>query len=114
MAGVEAALADVVIIGFPERPVTVRSRSQPGIVDRLPSDRRILLRLLTLRPVLHRTVGAGQVVRGIDYRDMRESLGIVAQLAPRVDVVFLCKQADVIAQSKQPDEELAGFVMPTL
>ena len=84
------------------------------VVHRLPSDRRILLRLLTLRPVLHRTIGAGQVVRGIDDGNVRESLGIVAQLTPRADVVFLCEEADVIAQSKQPDEELAGFVVPAL
>jgi hypothetical protein len=53
-------------------------------------------------------------VRGIDDGNVRESLGVVAQLAPRADVVFLCEQADVIAQSKQTNEKLAGFVIPTL
>lgn len=61
-------------------------------------------RFLAFRPVLGRAVGPGQIVRGIDQRDMREGLRIVANLPPRLRIVLLGKEADIVAQLEQPLE----------
>jgi hypothetical protein len=53
-------------------------------------------------------------MRGVDQRDMRESLRIVADLPARLRVVLLGEEADIVAQLEQPLKERTGVITPTL
>src|SRR5690242_17248837 len=67
-------------------------------------------RLIAVRALLRGALRAGQVVGGVDQRDVRESLWEVSDLAREARVVLLCKKSDIVAQRQQALEKLAGLV----
>ena len=58
----------------------------------------------SLGALLGRFVGAAEIVRGIDQRDVRESLRKIADLPLLVDVIFFRQQSKVVAEREQPLE----------
>src|SRR5271167_2878973 len=71
-------------------------------------------RLAAGRALLRGPLRAGQVVGGIDQRDVREGLWEVPDLAREVRVVLLCEKSDIVAQGQQALEKLAGLVDASL
>src|SRR5690349_9428807 len=67
-------------------------------------------RLIAVRALLRRPLRTGQVVGGVDQRDVRESLWEVSDLAREARVVLLCKKSDIVAQRQQALEKLAGLL----
>ena len=57
---------------------------------------------------------AAQIDCAIDERDVRKSLGIVAQLASLPDVVFFRQEANIIAQREQPLKKLLRLMIAPL
>ena len=48
-----------------------------------------------------RSLGAGEIVSGVDERDVAEGLREIPHLAPRVGVILLGKQPHVVPQRQQ-------------
>src|SRR5690348_8937952 len=59
-----------------------------------------------------RLLGAREVQRGIDQRDMRERLWEISELALGAWVVLLGQKPDIVPEREQPLEEPAGVVTP--
>ena len=55
---------------------------------------------------------ARQVACGVDQSDVGERLREIAHQASRPGVVFLCQEANVVAQFQQALEEPEGVVVP--
>src|SRR5580704_1242432 len=64
--------------------------------------------------LLGRAFAAGQIEGGIDQRYMRKRLRKIPDLALRARVVFLCQQAEIVAEPEQPFEKAAGLGSPAL
>src|SRR5271169_5999934 len=71
-------------------------------------------RLATVGALLRWALRAGQVVGGVDQRDMREGLWEVSDLAREARVELLCEKSDIVAQRQQTLEKLAGLVDASL
>src|SRR5437868_2214304 len=51
------------------------------------------------------SISPGQVMRGIDQRDMRERLREIAHLPAGSRIVFLRQQSEIVAQIEEPLEQ---------
>jgi hypothetical protein len=70
--------------------------------------------LLAFRPMLRGSVGPSQIMRGVDQRDMREGLRVVAHLLACPRIVFFGEQTDIVAEREEPLEQRASVMMPIL
>src|SRR5258708_21721986 len=62
---------------------------------------------LVLRPLIQRFLREGQVVGGVDECDVGEGLREITREALCPRIIFLCKQTDIIAESRKPSDKPA-------
>ena len=83
-------------------------------VDGLSLGGEVTPRFPAVSALLRGSLRAGQVVGGVDQRDVREGLRKVADLAGEARVVLLGEESDVVTQRKQVLEKLAGLLDASL
>ena len=64
--------------------------------------------------MLRGSIGSGQIMGGVDQRDVREGLRVIADLPSCDWIVFLGEETDIVPQREQSLEQRAGVIMPAL